>query len=120
MAKGYDNTGSNAAANARLLAEAKRRNLAPWQIEMERVGAGLAADLRSDAFPNAGRKGPPRRKSGDEKPRAQEPVAEPPHVTSGVGSSMWKPPMPEEWDGPDVVSAYNPMDALKKVPRFHD
>jgi hypothetical protein len=57
----------------------------------------------------------------DEKPKPVE-ATEPPHVTSAIGSSMWKRRMPQAWDddGPDVVSAYNPFDALKKVPKFHE
>jgi hypothetical protein len=47
---------------------------------------------------------------------------DPPQVTDAIGTSMWKPRMPQAWDddGPDVVSAYNPFDALKKVPKFHE
>jgi hypothetical protein len=36
---------------------------------------------------------------------------------------MWKPRVPWDWDddgGSNVVSSYNPLDALKKVPRFHE
>jgi hypothetical protein len=47
---------------------------------------------------------------------------DPPQVTDAIGSSMWKPPMPKAWDddGPEVVSGYDPLDALKKVPKFHE
>jgi hypothetical protein len=60
----------------------------------------------------------------EEKPRPEgKPErCDPPHVTSAIGTSMWKPRLPYEWDddGTNVASSYNPFDALKKVPRFHD
>jgi hypothetical protein len=57
----------------------------------------------------------------EEKPKPP-PDYDPPRVTSAIGSLMWKPRV--AWRDDDasgrVVSNYNPLDALKRVPRFHD
>jgi hypothetical protein len=57
--------------------------------------------------------------SEEDKPKRGE-TSDPPHVTTALGFSGWRRAMPHWDDGPDVVSSYNPLDALKKVPKFHE